>query len=350
MGTEVRNIIEDVLSACVSSAKAEPIVLHEWKGKRYLTRSQVHVLFIMPFGTHKTTILNQMPGVGLTEFTAPGLLGTISREGEYTPGLAIKAAGQPLKVDEHQKLTYSARSAMLNLLEGQPYDRNLGYSSKKPYNKSKKNLMKIRLKAGDNYFSIFSRFSCICAGMWKTQSGQADDAWISRFIPANLILARKDIYNIYRGKPLFNFRVVNDYENPPEFTKWLRFVDLNEKITDELCSKYEWARKMDGSQQRSGFFGRIMSDLARLICFYDRSESEVKNYDFFTNYLPYFCYNLATSSLTQNEYNVFSMMVQNRYTVKDIETETGLCNKTIYNIGSKLNRLGLFKGGELCKM
>ncbi|NIO21210.1 MAG: hypothetical protein GTN76_10835, partial [Candidatus Aenigmarchaeota archaeon] len=77
------NIIEEVLSACISSAKSEPLRLKQ--GKKYFDiHSQLNVMVTMPSGTFKSTVLKTLPKKYIEkvyDYTYPAIVGSIGKKG-----------------------------------------------------------------------------------------------------------------------------------------------------------------------------------------------------------------------------------------------------------------------------
>ena len=124
------NIIDELISCCLSTSKAPLLIKHE-KGGIIKVRGQLHLYMTQPFGTHKSYILRGIPPemvFHMRKFTLPALSGTIDRNGNIVGSVLTRAAGKTLIIDEAHKLTESARDSLNELLEKQCDERSLGFA------------------------------------------------------------------------------------------------------------------------------------------------------------------------------------------------------------------------------
>jgi len=75
--------------------------------------------------------------IRLTDYTLPGLVGTIKKEGQFVDGIISDCAGKTLVVDEIQNVKQRVKNALLDLLENQQHQRNIGYNVLIPIKKNK---------------------------------------------------------------------------------------------------------------------------------------------------------------------------------------------------------------------
>lgn len=352
MGTEVRNIIEDVMEASLNSAKAKKLVLHQ-KNKRFETRSQIHTMLVMPFGSGKTTSLIEAPKKKmsiLTEYTAPGMLGSISKDGRPILGEIVKCAGMCVGLDEIQKYTYTCRDALLNLLEQQFYNRNLGYGSLTTIKQNRK-YYKILLKQGDNTMRIESRFSCIATGTFKPNvtkndprkslaQSQNEMAYMSRFVVFGLALDLPDMYKIIRGEPVFSIKGKDNYEETPEFEDYLKMSRQHEKIATGL----KFIRKF--GPDKFGFLTRNCLDIARLSAYKDRGSGSVEIWPDLLQFIPLFLYNIVSSTLSLGQFKVLNNYQKNQFSQKEIAEELQVSEAYVSKVIVQLSDLGLLVNKE----
>lgn len=342
------NVIEEILTACASSAKAPKLKLMQKHGY-FETRSQIHVMIILPFGAGKTTGIVQIPKTHfhmLTEFTAPGMLGSMTKDGRPVIGEIVKAAGKCVGLDEFQKYSWKAKEALLNLLEQQFYVRNIGYSSNIAIRKHTK-YYRIDLKQGDNTMRIESRFSTIATGMFKPNMRIAGSekegpsasitewAFLSRFVPFSLKLDLEDMYKIIAGQPVFELKKLHTYDDVPVFDKYLDMVKQHYKIAKGLTFLSSF------SPNKYGLITRNCLDIARLSAYCDRGSGSVDNFDKWLNFVPFLLYNHVSSTLTNNEFLTLNLACFENLCQKEIAKKLGFSQPYVSKTMAHLNDLGL---------
>jgi hypothetical protein len=345
---DAMGIIEEILEACASSARADRLILNQKKGL-FPVRAQLHVQLCLPFAGGKTTAIVALPKNRfhvLTEYTLPGMCGTIGKDGRPVMGEVIKCAGKCAGLDEFQKYSLKCKEALLNLLEQQFYNRNLGYASMAGISKSTK-YYSVSLKAGDNTMRITSRFSCLTTSMIKpnvqaiarSSAGLAEKtteyAFMSRFVPINLNLNLQDMYKVIRGEPVFEISRVHEYGSTPVFEDYLKMTYEHEKIANGLpfLDNFE--------PDKFGFVSRNCLDVARLAAFSSRGAGSVTDWQKWLNYVPWMLWNYVSATLSLNEYKVLNWVVlddlEQSEMAKRLEVSESYVSKTV----SLLRGLGL---------
>ena len=329
------NYFNNILSACLSSSKADKITLCEDNGKCFLTRAQLHALIVQPFGTGKTTSMVDMDPkkvFQLTKFTESALLGTITPDGEFMPGAISNSAGKTLFIDEYHNLARNAKWAMLQLLEHQKYDRSLGYHIKTGKFSSSKKYIKIKAKR--NVFSTQARFSCICSGIEKFNESSNDRAWLSRFVPVEYNTELADVFNLVRGRAAKKIKIY-EWNESPVFEDYMKFVDKYEKVVLGL----NFIDKFD--KYNMGFIARNVLDMARLASFFSRDNGTVDDWERVLAYVPYALHGYVASRLTLKEYRIMQLFLDGSHTPHEIRDEIGCSDTYVYNTKMKLQGMGL---------
>lgn len=339
-------LIEDVVNASVATAKAGRLRLHEEAGRVYEARCQAHSLFVMPFGAGKRAMIvgNVAEAVGadhcvrLTDFTEPGVLGTITRDRQYEDGAAVRAAMRGLLLcDEVQRLSRRARDALLALLEDQKYGRGLGFTVSYPIRKDGEGYS-VSVEGG--VINVHARFSAIFAGLYLSRKRLTDLALLSRFIPVVLQVERRDVYDLVRGRRKLRVEAKPDPAGEIEFPDYLRFVDRHESIAERLPFKAE-----------PGFYGRNVLDVARLAASFairaGLTEVEDEHYERALNFVPLTLYNCVASTLTLTEYRVLSLFYAHPGVKQgEVASRLGLTDRQIRTCVSRLKNAGLLWGGR----
>ncbi|MDI6814084.1 MAG: winged helix-turn-helix transcriptional regulator [Desulfitobacteriaceae bacterium] len=339
-------LLEDVVSASVATAKAGRLRLHEEDGHIYEARCQTHSLFIMPFGAGKRAMIvgNVAEAVGLehcvrlTDFTEPGILGTVTRDRQYEDGAAVRAAMKGLLLcDEVQRLSRRARDALLALLEDQEYGRGLGFMVPYPIHKDGDGFS-VHVEGG--VINVHARFSSVFAGLYLSRKRLTDLALLSRFIPIVLQVECRDIYDLVRGRRKLNVKARPAPVGDIEFPNYLRFVDRHERVAEKLPFKAE-----------PGFYGRNVLDVARLAASFairtGSAEVEDEHYERALNFVPLTLHNCVASTLTLTEYRVLSLFYAHPGIRQgEVASKLGLSDRQIRACVSRLKQVGLLWGGH----
>ena len=331
------NIISEVLSACVSSAKAEPLKLDEGKHGMYRPRGQFHVMLLMPFGSGKSSGLIGVKGkevYNMGKANLPGIVGTIKKDGYYNPGAAELGAGKVWLHDECHNMTESGREAMLKLLEGEVASRNLGFKLR---NKIKKNKKYFKLYANDGHMNVQSSFSCVSSGLFAHRKRMNDFAFISRYFPLKIRLTLREAFEASRGKKIFDVKP-DYYTETPVFEDYLKFVDAYENIV--LLLKDSNRKLYDFLSENYGYIRRNIVDFSRFFAWVSRGRGSVDDWEKYLGYIPVSLYNYATSTLTLTEFEILDEF-QRQETGKEIASKVSVSENYVSDTLKKLRGLGL---------
>ncbi len=331
---ESRNeYIRTILSVAIESANKPEIILHE-VGKTFKMRSQLHVLVVMPFGTGKSTLAKQIPNsYYLTDYTTPGMLGTINQEGDYVKGALINAANKVLVVDEGQKYNAPSFEAMKSMLEDQTASRSLGYSLKKPIslNHWNRDGYSVKSNKSENGFKFKCRFSSITFAEYLTP--QMKDAWLSRQLFIFLRPTLDDVFELAKGMPLLDLNteslllLINNQDplfkkKPLEFEGYLDFVkEYESKLLDTELGEHF-------NDDNQGSIARNIHDLSRIAAFYARLERSTKIVATHTErsfrFLMPSLYSIVASKLTKRELQVLERVNFTDLSKKEIGLSIGI--------------------------
>jgi len=251
-----------VLEASASSARFDSVVEHEGDS-RYITRGVIHSMLVMPFGSGKTSLfVSVKEAISAHDISFPGLIGTITKEGELIESEVMKAAGKILIIDEFQKLSIDVRNAMNSILEyPHVYTRTLGYRIRNRVVKRGK-YYRVVAKRDSNMFEIYSRFSCIAGGMYVNTRKTISKAWFSRFIPIRMHPSVDWYEKLSRGEKII-------FINPKlrelkfEFNNYLDF----HSIYWDLIKSSDILKYFSARPEERGYLVRCLQDLVRLSAF-----------------------------------------------------------------------------------
>lgn len=332
------NIIEEVLSACVSSAKSEPIILHEGS-KRYSLHSQLHVMMTMPSGTFKSTILKCIPKnayIKCQDYSYPSLIGSIGKRG-LVKGYIMKAAGKCLPIDEFHSLGDKSMKALLSITEDQMATRTFGYDAGKTEKKSGK-MLKYRIL--DNEIHIdYVRCSVLLSGIFsphKRRNASIDDfAFSSRFLPVGLKMTWDEIDEVMKGnKDVFKIEY-KPYGEAPVFEDWCKFVDVYRIAMEQLPPKIQGFY-----HENEQFYTRMRLQLARLFGWDSRKNSTIDDWERYMPFVPFFAYSGVSSTLTHNEFFALQLFLTG-HTAQDVAESMKVSQPYVSMMFQKLKELGL---------
>ena len=333
------NIISEVLSACVSSAKADPMKLKLPSGKYFNVPGQVNVMLNMPSGAGKSTYVTEIEDkdfVKLIDFTMPALVGSIDDKGEIVPGYLIKAAGKVLWIDESHRVRSSAQSALLSVLERQWASRVLGRSVKRPTRFRRKY---VKASTIDNEIKIdYVRLSVLMSGLFsphKKKKASLDDyALSSRFLHLTLKATFDDLDNISLGKRYFQIKK-DDYIETPSFEDFPKFVSAYREVVNNLPQKLN-AFLLGKSE----FYQREKLQISRFLGWASRGNSVVDDWEKYIPYIPFFIYSTVASTLTHSEFEIYNFLGDDM-SQKEIATKLECTEAHVSNIVKKLRGVGL---------
>lgn len=237
----------------------------------YRTRGQLNVLIVSSFGSGKSALFKSIEseglGLRLTDYSMPGLIGTIKSSGRVVKGFVVHARGKTLLIDEFQKFGKREKDALLSIMEDHFYRRPLGFNVDPPIEEGDEFY---RLKAEENYFEIHSKLSFIVGCMYFRRKTVDDFALLSRCYPIVLTMSEDDAFDLFLGKT--RFKLGKHLETKRDLLAH-RDVFVSEKMQRLMSELYKDAKR--GFRIESGFITRGLWDLTRIAAI----ESAVKGYD-----------------------------------------------------------------------
>jgi len=305
--------INFILEASASSARFGVIKEKEGPKKYFITRGNIHAMLVMPFGSGKTSsFLDIENAVYAYDITFPGLIGTITKDGEVVESSLMKAGGKVLVIDEFQLLDETTKNAMNSLLEyPHTYSRNLGYRVKVPVKKRSKYYS---IEAKGNELRVYAKFSCIAGGMYVNKKSTISKAWLSRFIPLRFTPTLDYYEKLSKGEKTIkiNPRIV---ETDFYFPNYLDFHKLYWDTFKSLPIKEYFVKHPD----ESGYIVRCLQDIVRLSCFIasldNRETVKKEDYELALRFLPNILLSYLYSGL--DEIDIF--ILNNIHTMKQSE-------------------------------
>lgn len=300
--------IKFMLLASASSSRFGVINLYE-NNKIFKSRGNLNALMIAPFGTGKTSQICSINNVKIEtarSVSMPGLIGTITRDGQYLIGSCFNAGGKLLLIDECQSLPHLVKDAMNQLLEPpHEFRRDIGFKSVMPVHKKTRYAW---VRGEENWFKIRSKFSCIASGMRINLENDVDKAWYSRFIPMRLKVDLDYIEKLVGGETIFEVNAL-DFAGDFEFKDYMKFRTYYFKKFRES----RWMKIFNLKQDDYGFIARNTQDLARLAAFSaaldGTNEIELDHAIKMTDkWFHQILYNILIGPLSDNEYKTIGLV------------------------------------------
>jgi len=299
--------IKFVLLAAASSPRFGVIRCVEKNDLIFSMRARIHALLISPFGTGKTSQviqINNASVVSANDITFPGLIGTITKTGEFIIGSCYKAGGKLLVIDEAQRMTKKTKNAMNSLLEPpHTYNRALGYKMLKPFRKRGKYRW---VRGSENDFEIGSKFSCIASSMRIREGTDVEDAWNSRFILIRMKITENYMKKLLSGDIIFDINAIR-YEGDFTFDDYMRY----QKYYWNMYDKSKFKSYFSKNPNMYGYLSRNSGDIIRLAAFVCASEnrSAIQFEDvkmIYDKYWKIMMYNMLMAPLTKEEYTILN--------------------------------------------
>ncbi len=308
MEEENEKLVGIFIGASVESAPQLPFIIRHKNGSEHQIISQLHNLFVFPFGSGKSALAKNIPNSLLSlSHTEPSIVGTISKEGNLVKSDLINSAKRVYTMDECHRLNKKGIDAMLSLLEDGFYNRSLGFSLRAPLNEGnyKKEGWEITSNKSLNSINLKVRFSCI--GFCERITRLMQRAFLSRFAVFNVVMTDDDIFKLMKGEGILKAGNVRDkyriFKNPVEFNCYDDFVDEYKKIMVDKSFNALF------NTTEKGYISRIGGNLAKLTAHFCRLSGETtvtqKHYRKALQFAPMLVRNLKESNLTPALYEIY---------------------------------------------
>jgi DNA-binding transcriptional ArsR family regulator len=309
----------------------------------FKTRGQINVLLVSPFGSGKSALFRAIEeaelGVRCTDYTMPGIIGSIRPNGRVVRGFVIHARGSTLLIDEFQKFGKKEKDALLSLMEDHFYRRPLGYNVEPPIEESDEFHI---LRARENYYEVYSKLSFIIGSMYFRRKTVDDYALLSRCFPVVLTMTENDAFDLYMGKS--RFKLSSKLERKREIVAH-RDVFVSDRIQSLMSELYR--DSMKGFNIESGFIARGLWDLTRI----SAVESALKGYEEVVEeevynaikFAPIQILGYGRGQLTMKQMDVYSVICSNTDGINPskIIEETGLPEATVMQTLKELANMNL---------
>ena len=345
------NYIKFLLEASASSAKFGIIKLYEVREQVFNIRGNINVLLVSPFGTGKSAqIFNvqKMKVERATSLSFPGLIGSISRDGQLIIGSCFKAGGTLLILDEAQNIGIETKNAMNALMEWPHfYKRVLGYKINMFVKKRAKGGA-AWIKGSENEFEIYSKFSCIASTMHISLQNPIEQAWASRFMLVRMRADRDYMKKLLTGETIYEINPLNVKVKVFTFPEYLKFIEYYFQRFD---SSY-WADVFSRRENEFGYVARNAGDFVRLAAFTvalnggtEITFEDVKNV--FDKFFDQSMYNIMMGPLSHQEYEILNNMDK---TEEDMAALLGMTQQNISRYITNLQKKGLLVKKEEAKI
>jgi len=336
-------LIATFIRASVESAGQLPFLIKHRNGTEHEIISQLHNLFVLPFGSGKSALASTIPNSHLSlNHTEPAIVGSISKEGTYVPSDLINAANGVYCMDEAHRLNKKAIDAMLSLLEDGHYNRSLGFALRAPVNEGnfKKEGWSVNSKKSLNSIDLKVRFSCI--GFCERLTSFMMGAFLSRFVIFNVVLDDEDIFKLMQGKSILDAgRITKKFSR----MKNQVIFDCYDNFIDEY-KEFVMSRGLNNvfKQYEKGYISRIGAHLAKLSAHFCRMEGktkvEPKHYRRALIFTPLLVKNLKETKLTPSQYQVYDAYFLRKMKQVEISLDLGVSPEYVSQTVGFLRRNG----------
>jgi DNA-binding transcriptional ArsR family regulator len=333
------SVITKIIEYSIISARIGEL----YTASGFSTRGQINVLIVSSFGSGKSALFKAIEeaklGVRCTDYTMPGIIGTIRSSGRIVRGFAVHARGSTLMIDEFQKFGKKERDALLSLMEDHFYRRPLGFNVDPPVEERDEFYV---LRAKDNYYEIYSKLSFIIGSMYFRRKTVDDYALLSRCFPVVLTMTENDAFDLYLGKT--RFRLGDNLDRKREIIAH-RDVFVSDEIQKLMAELYK--ESMKGFTLESGFIARGLWDLTRISAI----ESALKGYEEVVEeevynaikFAPIQILGYGRGQLTVKQMDVYSVICNSPEGINpsSIMEQTGLPEATVMQTLKELTNMNL---------
>jgi hypothetical protein len=256
-----KKLYEILVECCIESADKPPITLIETDGKKFELRSQLNLITLSNFGSGKSTIMKSIPhSISLTKYTLSGMLGSITKNGDFMIGKAILGANKTIILDEANFVNSEAINSLKTLLEDGYYDRTLGYPIKTKLKNIRKKDYRIEFdnREKQNSFKVIMNTSCMSFAEYRSNK-KMDDAFFSRFFPIRYRCSREDNYALLKGKTPFKFDFKQTQPVKVIIEDYLDIVDAIKKEIDKMPIEI-----LDFLEEKGGYEVRTVLNVMKI--------------------------------------------------------------------------------------
>lgn len=294
--------LDIIFSACFSLRKIKQVTIMQ-NPDNYIMRPQMHILFVAPFGSGKSSIMKKIGKrfpddmFFIDDFTKPSLEGSIDKATkDYVPSFLVNCGGKVMVVDEWNNVDSFGQNALLSVLENQRVLRSIGFKVNHPYKLSNE-YMDFEVK--ENVIKARINFSCIACAMEYPiyENHQKAKALMSRFSP----------YFVELDNELIKLIVSGQFEiNVSDFSCKVDNVVITKKCYLSFLEKY-WEyldvnHLIPSNPNDKGFCTRTSSDITRLGIFNYLRKNNPKSRDVIIGNVKYFSEMLKYSDLFLRQY------------------------------------------------
>lgn len=341
--------LQDCINACLESANAPKLTIHQIDSNgKALTqdeRSNIHVLIQQPFGTGKSSIIDDMfiraqkSILRTSSHTLAGFLGTISQEDNtFIPGDAIRGAGKTIVIDEGQALPDNFRDTLKSLLEDQWASRTMGVFLKDKSQRGQYYTVKSH-KTG-NGFNITAQFSLLAFS--EDIPPWFEQAFISRFITIRRTITLDDLPKISRGDRDVQLELPpRRKEDKKARTHLYRYMNNIHKPYSEFLQQMPIVKQF--SDKHLGYLLRTYMTLARLSAYWVRKgKTEEEAAENALSYTAPILYGyIRNTHFNADEIRSFDAITQGCHTMLQVQGATNISEYRLKVIIAKLQQYGM---------
>lgn len=218
--------------------------------KGHKTRGTLNMWINSPYGTGKSSGINPIVesklGVLIQDYSMPGLIGTIKKDGIATVGDIRLMPHTTALLEEFQDVRRESRAVLLSLMEDHRYTRTMGFEILKAEHIIEDGFGFI---AEGTRISIYLQSSFIVFSMAYRTPTTLDLALLSRCVPVFLDTTKEEQTSLFVKGQKLNI----DYETVKKTREELKnlSVVIPKDIREKIASKYDITRMKPENMTRA---------------------------------------------------------------------------------------------------
>ena len=333
-------MFDRVVKISVLSAPMQALILRK-AATEVTVRPQMNVLIVSPFGSGKTTMLQDIEHLGLgiqiRDYTKAGLLFTISH-GRLIKGSVFKGARKCILIDEFSRISPHLRDLLLDLLEEQTSQRSLG---KEMFQYTEEG-EGYKIEVDGTWCKIKVQASWIITTMSFKKKRYEDIALISRCFPIYMQFDEDDAFDLIRGRYRIDFSNVKQHISDTKGA----IVEVKEEHAEIVISAMKNTIKL--RKVPSGYITRMFWDTLRIAgvysCIDGTYETTKEHVLEACRFIPAQATGFSSVSLRRSESIILSLIARHKMlSTREILELTSLSGDTIKRALARLRELNLIE-------
>ena len=342
---EEHRFLEEIFLASIESAGVRGRLLLPGLPSQ---RPSLNAMLMAAYSSGKSTIMQGISEKLINicdDATFPGVVGTITRDGQLLKGAAAMSGGKVLAIDEAQRLSMETVEALKGLVENGRTLRALGYGIEGQLRTYRSKHFSMKPLPTRNGFVVNWQGAMWLMGEYVPPHFRG--GWLSRFINLSFSTEKEDIYRLTKGHGMLDLSCAKGTtwgqgcRKEEEFD--MPIPNYHESVCDPFMRLIEDHRYFERiNNQNYGLIPRMLFNIVRLQAHYMRTGKTADNAA--TRALKYsdaFMYGAMRGLFTMNQLKAFDSVLNGADTINDLIKTTGLHELTVRRIVNDLVNLGI---------